>query len=218
MVPIPGTKRIASLEPSGPHSSGSSPRAGTAARTLGARAGLCRRAPPAAAPSSAVLRGGCAGDADGGRRARDLHERAVTADAVPVTRPPVVPCRGSRRIGSDELEEARRASRGLPHCRRMRESALVRRRSRSSSDAGVSSTALRLLLFTHEAAVCGDRLRLCEKRDVCARGRGRRVRGVPARLGKCAQLLNTVAQSFLMLTTVQPCSAAVSSELSAPAV
>ena len=44
--------------------------------------GLCRRAPPAAAPSSAVLRGGCAGDADGGRLARDLHERAVTADAV----------------------------------------------------------------------------------------------------------------------------------------
>jgi hypothetical protein len=44
--------------------------------------GLCRRAPPATAPSSAVLRGGCAGDADGGRRARDLHERAVTADAV----------------------------------------------------------------------------------------------------------------------------------------
>jgi hypothetical protein len=39
VVPIPGTKRIESLEPSGPHSSGSSPRAGTAARTLGARAG-----------------------------------------------------------------------------------------------------------------------------------------------------------------------------------
>ena len=44
--------------------------------------GALSTSPAPAAPSSAVLRGGCAGDADGGRRARDLHERAVTADAV----------------------------------------------------------------------------------------------------------------------------------------
>jgi hypothetical protein len=66
----------------------------------------------------------------------------------PATRPPVVPRRGSRRIGSDELEEARRASRGPPHCRRMRESALVqttlsvivraRREFEASGDARLS--------------------------------------------------------------------------------
>ena len=73
----------------------------------------------------------------------------------PVTRPPVVPCRGSRRIGSDELEEARRASRGLPHCRRMRESALVRRRSRSSSKAAVGPSPGSVLLSRESESNAG---------------------------------------------------------------